>query len=376
MLALAARRVPAGHGHGGGVRHVDRIAARPARARRVRVGRSRRQAAGVADVFVRELRSPGRTAALAAAAGRAARGARSRAAGRAATRQRVALPPERRPARDPAPGRPVPHRRHAGDRARRSSRRRRPIPARFSPNVLLRPIVQDTLFPTICYVAGPERAGLSRTAARRLRALRRADAAHVSRAPPRRSSIRRDRAVPRPLRRSRSRICSRRTNRRSTGCSSRSCPPSRAVAARRRRGDPAARCSASSRRCRRSIRRSRARPRRRWQDGARSAVAASKVIQAAKRRDETLRRQFTRAQAQIFPHGHPQERTLGVVFFLNRYGPALVDRLLAGAAARDGTALGADDLIGLVSSSAALSGLGSQASVPASRPKVAVSSRR
>jgi len=53
-----------------------------------------------------------------------------------------------------------------------------------------------------------------------------------------------------------------------------------------------------------------------------------KVIQAAKKRDETLRRQFARAQAQIFPMGHPQERTLGAVFFLNRYGPALVDRLL------------------------------------------------
>ena len=52
------------------------------------------------------------------------------------------------------------------------------------------------------------------------------------------------------------------------------------------------------------------------------------MIQAAKRRDETLRRQFTRAQAQIFPDGHPQERTLGVVYFLNRYGPALIDRLL------------------------------------------------
>lgn len=53
-----------------------------------------------------------------------------------------------------------------------------------------------------------------------------------------------------------------------------------------------------------------------------------KMIHAAKRRDETLRRQFTRAQSQLFPHGHPQERTLGVVFFLNRYGPALIDRLI------------------------------------------------
>ena len=55
----------------------------------------------------------------------------------------------------------------------------------------------------------------------------------------------------------------------------------------------------------------------------------SKILQAAKRRDETLRRQFSRARTQAFPDGHPQERTLGFVGFLNRYGPALVDRLLA-----------------------------------------------
>lgn len=54
----------------------------------------------------------------------------------------------------------------------------------------------------------------------------------------------------------------------------------------------------------------------------------NKVIQAAKRRDETLRRQFQHAQALTFPHGHPQERELGFVWFLNRYGPALIDRLI------------------------------------------------
>jgi bacillithiol biosynthesis cysteine-adding enzyme BshC len=53
-----------------------------------------------------------------------------------------------------------------------------------------------------------------------------------------------------------------------------------------------------------------------------------KIIQAVKRRDETLRRQFTRVQTQAFPLGHPQERTLAVVYFLNQYGPGLVDRLL------------------------------------------------
>jgi bacillithiol biosynthesis cysteine-adding enzyme BshC len=52
-----------------------------------------------------------------------------------------------------------------------------------------------------------------------------------------------------------------------------------------------------------------------------------KIIHAAKRRDDTLRRQFARVRAQAFPDGHPQERAVGFVYFLNRYGPALIDRL-------------------------------------------------
>jgi uncharacterized protein YllA (UPF0747 family) len=54
----------------------------------------------------------------------------------------------------------------------------------------------------------------------------------------------------------------------------------------------------------------------------------NKVIQATKRRDDTLRRQFTRARSLVFPGGQLQERAIGFVTFLNRYGPALVDRLL------------------------------------------------
>jgi uncharacterized protein YllA (UPF0747 family) len=53
----------------------------------------------------------------------------------------------------------------------------------------------------------------------------------------------------------------------------------------------------------------------------------AKVLQAAKRRDETLRRQFLHTRAQSFPDGEPQERVVSGVSFLARYGPALVDRL-------------------------------------------------
>ncbi len=52
-----------------------------------------------------------------------------------------------------------------------------------------------------------------------------------------------------------------------------------------------------------------------------------KIIQAAKRKDDTLRRQFVRARAQAFPEGEPQERVIGFINLLNRYGPALIEAL-------------------------------------------------
>jgi len=53
----------------------------------------------------------------------------------------------------------------------------------------------------------------------------------------------------------------------------------------------------------------------------------NKVVQAAKRRDQTLRRQFSRAQDQLFPGGVLQERAVSNLYFLNRYGPALTTYL-------------------------------------------------
>src|SRR5262249_11678988 len=38
-----------------------------------------------------------------------------------------------------------------------------------------------------------------------------------------------------------------------------------------------------------------------------------KIIQAAKRRNETLRRQYIRTRALAFPDGHPQERSIGFI---------------------------------------------------------------
>ena len=199
-------------------------------------------------------------------------------------------------------------------------------PKSFSPNVLLRPIVQDTLFPTVCYVAGPNELGYQA----QLRTVFEHFGLPMPLYYPRASATVLDSAAARFLARYDLPLESLQPQ--DDGALNRllesQLPPSIEGALQDALHAVDERMSALA-----------------------SAVPAldptlegavrstlgkmqhelkalhSKIIHAAKRRDETLRRQFERARAQAFPNGHPQERTVGFVSFLARYGPALADRL-------------------------------------------------
>ena len=221
--------------------------------------------------------------------------------------------------------------------ARRSARAKRRLsalleeveqaPQHFSPNVLLRPIVQDTLFPTICYVAGPnelaylgqlrdvyghfdvpmplmyQRATATIVDSATLRFLGKYDLPLDALQPQDESALNQllqDQLPP---------TVEHALSNASTAVDERMAE----VAATVPQIDPTLEGTVQSTLSR-------------MQHDLRTLH--NKVIQAAKRRDETLRRQFQHAQALTFPNGHPQEREIGFVWFTNRYGPALVDRLL------------------------------------------------
>ena len=280
----------------------------------------------VADLFARELQFAGRTSALAAAAGQelAARSHQPQVQPQPDSVALFKLDGVRTPIRRGGEALVVGEQTFAPSVLAAEAVDH---PEGFSPNVLLRPLVQDTLFPTVCYVAGPsELAYLGQ-----LRGVYEHFEVPMPLMYPRATATLIDSATRRFLARYNVRMEDLQ-------------PQDESALNRLLESQLPATVEEALADAGTAMRRALERivevipavdPT--LAGAARTTLGKmehdlrglhNKVIQAAKKRDETLRRQFSRAQAQIFPLGHPQERTLAVVFFLNRYGPALVERLL------------------------------------------------
>ena len=199
-------------------------------------------------------------------------------------------------------------------------------PTLFSPSVLLRPIVQDTIFPTICYVAGPnELAYLAQ-----LRGVYEHFGVPMPLMYPRATATLVDSAALRFL--TKYSLPMERLQSQDEAALNELLKAQLPSAVEASFADAAQALDAHMTRVIQAVplidstlegaARSTLS---RMQDNLQTLHA--KMIHAAKRRDETLRRQFAHARALAFPNGHAQERTVGVVSFLNQYGPALVERL-------------------------------------------------
>lgn len=201
-------------------------------------------------------------------------------------------------------------------------------PESFSPNVLLRPLVQDTIFPTVCYVSGPnELAYLGQ-----LKGVYQAFGVPMPLMVPRATATVLDSAGVRFLRKYKVPLAAleAQDEHALNELLRAQLPPSVEKSMQEAEHEIAARMEAVIR----------AVPAidPTLEGAARNALGklqhdlralGGKILQAAKRRDETLRRQFQHVRAQAFPGGAPQERSVGFVSFLNRYGPVFVERLAA-----------------------------------------------
>lgn len=199
-------------------------------------------------------------------------------------------------------------------------------PAAFSPNVLLRPIVQDALFPTACYVSGPnELAYLGQ-----LRSVYEHFGVPMPLLYPRASATVLDSAAARFL--SRHNLPLEALQPQDESALNRLLAASLPASVSRALDRAASTLETSMADLIAAV--PAVDPT--LEGAARSTLGKvqheltalrGKVISAAKKRDETIRRQFARAQAQAFPNGTPQERAVGSISLLNRYGPAVIDRL-------------------------------------------------
>jgi bacillithiol synthase len=279
----------------------------------------------VSSVFARELSMPGQTVRLASLAGSdlIARGYHAQVHAQDESAALFRIDGGRRAIRKHDGQFVVGDERFSADALLQQAMER---PTSFSPNVLLRPVVQDTIFPTICYVAGPnELAYLGQ-----LRGVYQHFGVPMPLMYPRTSATILDSAAMRflmkyklPLEALQAQdeaalnellraqippVVEESFHAAADAIESQMAQFIAAIPALDPTLEGAARSTLS-----------------RMQHDLQTLHG--KMIQAAKRRDETLRRQFMHARALAFPGGHAQERTIGFVSFLNQYGPALVDRL-------------------------------------------------
>ncbi len=200
-------------------------------------------------------------------------------------------------------------------------------PERFSPNVMLRPLVQDVIFPTVCYVAGPAELAYQAQLGGVYRALGVETPLLYSRA----SATVLDSAAARFFERADvpfeslqsqdesalNRLLERELPASIDGTIDATTEFVAGQAARLKdivSGiDPtlAGVVDTTVDRVRETLK-----------------TLQGKIVQASKKKNDTLRRQFLRTRSLVFPEGHPQERALNVAFFANRYGPDVAARLL------------------------------------------------
>ena len=279
----------------------------------------------VSEVFARELSMPGQTGRLAALAGSdlTARGYHAQVHAQDDSLALFHLDGGRRSIRQQDGRFVVGDEQYAPPALVKQATER---PAGFSPNVLLRPVVQDTIFPTICYVAGPnELAYLGQ-----LRGVYAHFGVPMPLMYPRASATLVDSAGARFLNKYKMPLEALQAQDEAALNDLLKTQIPRAV-----EDSFAAAAQAIEAEMTRVIQAMPALDPT-LEGAARSTLSRmqhdlqtlhNKMISAAKRRDETLRRQFMHARALTFPNGHAQERTIGFVSFLNQYGPALVERL-------------------------------------------------
>jgi uncharacterized protein YllA (UPF0747 family) len=201
-------------------------------------------------------------------------------------------------------------------------------PERLSPNVLLRPVIEAALFPTIAYVGGPGEMEYLPEAAPLFKSLGVAPQAHV----PRWSGVIIEARVEKVLTKHRLTLADfdGQPGTLETRIAKAELPPEVAESLKALRDDVEARFARLSG----EVQQIDPTLERTVQSARNAALAGTneiekKLVASLKRTQGTLVSQLARARAALMPEGKPQERVLTMASFLARYSGSLLDQIEA-----------------------------------------------